>query len=221
MIRSSSSQAHPVEQVRWSQLEAPLLRAVEVLVGGGVVVYPTETVYGIGTSLTVGDEGIERVRRAKGSPPGRPFLVLVDSLERAFSLWSTVSPLARQLAERHWPGPLTLIAPAAKGLPEGLLGRVERDGEELSTVSVRVPGDLRLTRLLRALGAPLLSTSANLKGEPPPVRFADVDVQALRPDLAIDAGACVGGLPSTLVSVAGSEPMVLRQGELVIEEFES
>ena len=121
------------------------------------------------------------------------------------------------LAQRYWPGPLTMIGPARQGLPESLLGSVETGGVRRATVSVRVPGDERIRELISLLGEPLLSTSANLRGAGAPVAFSDVDLESLAPDLAVDAGACPGGKPSTLVSLMGDEPLVLRQGSLVLE----
>jgi L-threonylcarbamoyladenylate synthase len=181
---------------------------VEVLRNGGLLVYPTETVYGLGTALGAGDDGVTRVRRAKGSPMGRPFLVLVAEASRAFALWSRVSPLARRLADSAWPGPLTLIGPARNDVPLSLAGR-DRDGSP--TLSVRVPGDARLRALLDLLDDALISTSANRAGEPSAHRLEDVPIDALRPDLVIDGGDCPGGPPSTLISLVDS-PRVVRLG---------
>ncbi len=183
---------------------------LRVLRDGGLVVYPTETVYGIGTALSAGQAGVERVRAAKGSPPGRPFLVVAADAAMAFSLWSRIPDAAHALADEAWPGPLTLIGPAREGLPPGLLG--ERDGEP--TISVRVPGDAWLRRVLTSLGEPLISTSANRAGEPPPGAFEDVDLDALRPDHAVDRGRCAGGTPSTLIDLLTDPPTLLRRGAL-------
>lgn len=183
--------------------------AVATLRAGGLLVYPTESVYGIGTAVSAGEAGIARVRAAKNSPPGRPFILLAADVESAFALWSTVPEGARALGGKHWPAPLTLIGPAREGLPAGVLG--SGPGGQPS-VSVRVPGDEWLLGLLRELGEPLLSTSANLAGGVPPTRFSEIPLGALAPDLAIDRGPCPGGLPSTLVSLLGPEPELLRQG---------
>ncbi|HCP48130.1 MAG TPA: threonylcarbamoyl-AMP synthase [Deltaproteobacteria bacterium] len=208
--------------IRWVEggsLE--LARTVELLLGGGLLVYPTETVYGIGTALSAGDPGVERVRRAKGSAPGRPYLVLAGDRDAAFSLWTRVSPAARAMALEAWPGPLTLVGPARDGLPQSLLGHVELEGTltgRVPTISVRVPGDPRLVELLQALGQPLVSTSANPAGAPPPDRFDGVDLDSLAPDLAIDGGVCRAGTPSTIISVVGDRPRLLRAGAWPFEE---
>ncbi len=182
--------------------------AVACLRRGGMVVLPTETVYGLHVALSAGDPGITRIRAAKGSPPGRPFLLLAVDREQAFGLWSGVPEAARELAARAWPGPLTLIGPARDGLPEEILGWV--DGQP--TVSVRVPGDPWLIELLEELGEPIVSTSANRAGEPPPVSFEDVELAALAPDLAIDRGRCTGGVPSTIYDVVADPPALVRAG---------
>ncbi len=184
-----------------------MAEAVRVLRDGGLLVYPTETVYGIGCALSAGEAGIESVRDAKGSPPGRPYLVLAASAEAAFALWQTVPARARELASAHWPGPLTLIGPARPGLPPTLLGH--RLG--FDTLSVRVPGLPSLRRLLEELGEPLLSTSANRAGRRPPRSFDELDPELPR-DLALWGGTCPGGVPSTLLSLIDEPPVVLRGG---------
>lgn len=183
--------------------------ALAVLRAGGLLVYPTETVYGIGCALSAGEAGVESVRLAKGSPPGRPFLLLTASTEAALALWDPVPERARELAGRHWPGPLTLIGPARAGLPPSLLGR--RNG--FDTVSVRVPGDPALRQLLARLGEPLLSTSANRAGRRPPRSFDELDPELAR-DLALNGGTCPGGTPSTLLSLVDEPPVVLRGGAI-------
>lgn len=181
---------------------------ITCLAAGGLVVLPTETVYGLSVALSAGEAGLDRVRAAKGSPPGRPFILLASHPEAALQLWSRVSESARDLAARGWPGPLTMIGPAREGLPPGLLG--DRGGEP--TVSVRVPGDPWLLGLLAELGEPLVSTSANRAGAPPPVGFDQVELAALAPDLAVDRGRCSGGIPSTIIDVVRDPSVVVRQG---------
>jgi L-threonylcarbamoyladenylate synthase len=185
-----------------------VVSAVTTLKGGGLLVYPTEAVYGLGTALSAGAAGVERVRAAKGGVAERAYLLLVASADAAFVLWSEVTPAARSLAEAAWPGPLTIIGPARAGLPPGVLG--EGPGGQ-PTVAVRVPEDAWLLSLLVALDEPLLSTSANLAGGAAPSRFGDVPLGALAPDLAIDRGDCSGGSPSTLVSCLEGV-VVLREG---------
>lgn len=187
--------------------------ALATLRNGGLLVYPTETLYGIGTALSAGERGVARVRAAKGSSPGRPFLLLAADVSSAFGLWSEVPVAARRLAESAWPAPLTLVGPAREGLPAGLLGQGP-DGAP--TVAVRVPSHPWLLGLLGELGDALISTSANTAGGPPPVSFNEVPLGALAPDLAIDRGPCQAGEPSTLVSCLEAVPVVLRQGAFLL-----
>lgn len=201
-----------MQTLPWPLGRRHLDEALSALRGGALVVYPTETVYGIGVVLSAGDAGIARVRAAKDSRRPRPYLVLVHSPEAAFALWSHVPPVARVLALAAWPGPLTLVGPARDGLPAALLSQVETDDGPVASVAVRVPGDPALRQLLGRLGEPLLSTSANVAGSPPPVRGADVDLDSLQPDLFLEAEACPGGEPSTLMDVIVDPPSILRQG---------
>lgn len=181
--------------------------AADVLRAGGVLVYPTETVYGIGVALSA---DVSAVARAKRSPPGRPYLVVAADEAMARALWTEPPP--PELAA-HWPGPLTLVGPARAGLPPEVLG--ESGGAP--TIAVRVPGDPWLRALIAEVGEPIVSTSANLAGAPPPVAFADVDLDALRPGLAIDRGRCGGGRPSTLVDFVCKPWKILRPGPLTPE----
>lgn len=169
-------------------LDAGLDAAVAVLRAGGLVIHPTETVYGIGALRS----GAGAICAAKGSPPGRPFLCVAANAEQAFGLWSRVPDLARALAAEHWPGPLSLIGPAGEG-----------------TVGVRVPGHPGLRRLLAALGEPMISTSANRAGEPPSTTFPR---DLLGVALALDGGPCPGGTPSTILDLTSAPPRVLRPG---------
>ncbi len=207
-----SEGGRPVAEVVWPPRSTvprndSLEPVVDALRSGGMIVYPTETVYGLGTAVGAGNAGLARIRAAKGSPPGRPFLVLAADVGRAFALWARVPPLARRLAAAAWPGPLTLVGAARDGLPSDLLG-LEGD---VPTVSVRVPGDARLRCLLQRLGDALVSTSANLSGEPAPRSLGNVSVAALSPDLVVDGGVSSAGPPSTLISVVGA-PRILRAG---------
>lgn len=184
-----------------------MTRAADVLRSGGLLVYPTETVYGIGVALSA---DVDAVRRAKRSPPGRPYLVVAADEAMACALWTTPPPIE---LSTHWPGPLTLIGPAREGVPPELLG----DSGGVATIAVRVPGDAWLRALVAEVGEPIVSTSANVAGAPAPRSFADVDVAALAPDLAIDRGPCPGGVASTLVDFVAVPWKILRPGPLTPE----
>ncbi len=187
-------------------LQDGLEAAVAVLRAGGVVIHPTETVYGIGCALSAGDAGIARVRRCKGIVDDRPYLLVAADREQAFGLWAGAPAGAEPLAARFWPGPLSLVAAARPGLPAGVVG-----GSDPATIGVRVPDHPGLLRLLALLGEPLVSTSANRAGEPP---STTLPADLLGAALALDGGACPGGQPSTILSLLADPPALLRPGPI-------
>jgi L-threonylcarbamoyladenylate synthase len=183
--------------------------ACSAILGGGVIVYPTETLYGIGANAL--DPGaVELVARVKRRPDRKPMLVIVRDAGAAAGLVASVPASARALMEAFWPGPLTIVFPAAAGLPAGLTAGT-------GTIGVRVPSSPFCLALLRACGVPVTSTSANLAGEPPP-RTTDAIRRALGPAirLYVDAGELPASPPSTVVSVAGPVPRLLREGAITL-----
>jgi L-threonylcarbamoyladenylate synthase len=188
--------------------EAPAARAVErvqVLLGGGLLIYPTDTLYALG-GRALDPRAAGRVRAAKGRQAGKPLPLIAADVRQAAGLAGAWSDVAALLAERFWPGPLTLVLPAAQGLPEELT-------QGVGTIAVRVPA-LRLARALCARAGPLISTSANRSGGHAPVTCAEAIVQVgPAAALALDAGPG-GSAPSTLVDLAGGAPRLLRAGAL-------
>jgi tRNA threonylcarbamoyl adenosine modification protein (Sua5/YciO/YrdC/YwlC family) len=177
-------------------------RLCDVLSAGGVVVVPTDTLYGLSASIS-NRRGYERIVSVKGSGAGRRFLYLaagVDMVELYIEGWGCAS---RRVLERVWPAPLTGVFRSG-GKSPGWVGE---------TVAFRVPLHARLRAVIGALGEPILSTSINEAGEAP---LGDVDVIEERfgasLDLIVDAGPLVGAVPSTLVDFTGDEPVVLRKG---------
>ena len=141
---------------------------------------------------------------AKGRLAGKPLPLIAADVLQAARLAATWSDVARRLAERFWPGPLSLVLPAAEGLPEELT-------QGGSTVAVRVPG-LRLARELCSRAGPLISTSANRAGAPPPLTCAEAVAQVgTAADLALDGGPGSSS-PSTLVDLVSGAPRLLREG---------
>lgn len=187
--------------------------AAAALRRGSLVVYPTETFYGLGALATL-PGAIARLGDAKLRPAGKPLPLVAADSPAAFALWAGVPDEARLLAARFWPGPLTLVVAAAGGLP----GAVTLGGE----VGVRVPGSEVARELARLAGGPLVSTSANPSGDPPPdsVEALDPDLLA-RVDLVLDAGRTPGGLPSTVVRVAAGDLRLVRAGAVTWEEVEA
>jgi L-threonylcarbamoyladenylate synthase len=193
-------------------LAAEIERLGALLRRGGVVAYPTETFYGLG-ALARDPAALERLARAKGRPEGKP-LPLIAADAGMVAEVAEVGALARSLAGRFWPGPLTLVLPARPGLPGPITGGT-------GTVGIRVPGSEVARALCRAAGGPIVSTSANPSGAPPPAAAASLDA-ALRAriDGVLDAGPSPGGLPSTVVAVAGEEVALVREGAVPFAEIE-
>lgn len=173
----------------------PPREAAEALRGGAVVLAPTETVVGLLSS----EAG--RLNEIKGSDPGKPLALLCASAEDAFSLATSVPPLARRLAERFWPGPLTLVLNARGG----------------GAVGVRVPAGA-VSEVLRAHGGPLYATSANPSGGPAPRSLDDVEPSVLSSvDLVVEGGPG-DGEASAVVDLTGDDARLLRPTRALTEE---
>jgi L-threonylcarbamoyladenylate synthase len=182
---------------------------VGILRSGGLVAMPTDTVYGVGVALDA-EDGLAKLFAAKDRPLDRAIVLLVADLEQAASV-GMLSPAARVLAERFWPGGLTLVLAQAPGarLPVVLTAGT-------ATIGVRLPAHDCPRALARELG-PLPVTSANLSGRPD-AQDADGVMAQLgdRVDLILDGGRARGGVPSTVVDCSGELPRVLRAGAIEI-----
>ncbi|MGE5248748.1 MAG: L-threonylcarbamoyladenylate synthase [Bacteroidota bacterium] len=195
-----------METLRIPAAEAGAIpRALAILHAGGLVAFPTDTVYGVGC-LAFDGIAIESIYAAKARPPEKAIPVLISDVEELEKVAGEVPLMARRLAARFWPGPLTLIVPRAPALPP--------QASATDTIAVRVP-DHPVARLLLHLAGPLAVTSANLSGKPSPVTAGEVLSQlGGRIPLILDGGETPGGLPSTLVDCMGERPLVLREGPL-------
>ena len=194
-------------------LLARIAEAAALLRWGGLVAYPTETFYGLG-ALASHRGALARLAAAKLRPEGKPLPLLAGDLAQVERVASLAHPLARRLAQRFWPGPLTLVLPAAPDLDPLVTA-----GD--ATVAIRVPGSEVARALALAAGGALVSTSANLAGEPPPASAAAL-APALRAALdgVLDGGPAPGGLPSTIAAVAGGALRCLRAGAVPWSEVE-
>jgi L-threonylcarbamoyladenylate synthase len=173
---------------------------------GGVIACPTETLYGL-LADAWSESAVARVVALKRRGP-EPIALIAPDLAAVEQLAEELTSSARMLAERYWPGPLTLVVRARKGLP----GRLVRDG----TVGVRVPGASPALALVRAFGGPLTATSCNLSGKP--AARSDAEARAYFPEglAAIVAGRATSSLASTIVDVTGDAPRLLRQGAITL-----
>jgi L-threonylcarbamoyladenylate synthase len=186
--------------------------AAQRLRGGGLVAFPTETVYGLGANA-LDPTAVERVFAAKGRPADNPLIVHVGELRGLEAVAADLAPLARDLAERFWPGPLTLVVAAADAVP-----RITTSG--LSTVAVRMPDHPVALALLRAAAVPVAAPSANRSGRPSPTTAAHVaNDLGDAVDLVLDGGPCRLGVESTVVDARGDAPVVLREGAVTREQL--
>lgn len=186
--------------------------AAGVIRRGGVVAFPTETVYGLGAN-GFDPEAVRRVFRIKGRDPRKPLIVLVPDLEKLRLVAEEVPPIARGLIASFWPGALTLIFWASFRLPQELLGAGR-------SVGVRVPDNAVALALLRKTGVPITAPSANLSGSRDPVSSGEVyDQLKGKIDLILDGGAMKDRTPSTVLDLSGQVPTVLRVGRVPIEQI--
>ena len=182
---------------------------------GGLIGYPTETVYGLGGNVS--EAAVRGVANLKGREPGKPFLLIIADTKMAEDLGLLFNASARALARAFWPGPLTLALPGGPTLPAMLRGPE-------GGVAVRFTGHKDLARLVAAYGAPITSTSANRPGRPP-APGAEMLVSEFQPEveagqlLVLDGGVLGSVPPSTLVDCTQNEPRLVREGAIPREEL--
>jgi tRNA threonylcarbamoyl adenosine modification protein (Sua5/YciO/YrdC/YwlC family) len=181
--------------------------AARTMMRGGVIAFPTDTIYGLGCSL-FDVAAVELVGKLKRRAPRQAYISLIPEPSQALGLAVGVSPVARALMREFWPGPLSLIFVAAEIVPPSVRG-------EGGTIALRCPKDALSHALLTRFGGPVVSSSANLSGQPP----AETAEEVVRTfgnqlDLVLDGGPRRGGVPSTLVDVSGPRPKLLRRGGL-------
>lgn len=190
-------------------------QAAQLLTKGGLVAFPTETVYGLGVRAD-DDEAVARLYAAKGRPSFNPLIVHVPDLEAARRLVA-FEDAAERLAAAFWPGALTLVLPLRDGA--GVSPLVTAG---LPSLAVRVPDHGLAAQLLRAVGLPIAAPSANPSGQVSPTRAAHV-ADGLGDSIAaiLDGGDCAVGLESTIVGFSGGQPALLRPGGLPVEAIEA
>ena len=191
-----------------SRLDLPA--AAALLRAGGIVAYATETFYGLG-ALWNREDALRRLAGAKLRPAGKPLPLVAADREQVAEVAAGLEGLAERLASRFWPGPLTLVLPAAPGLSPAITAGT-------GTVGIRIPGWAPARALASAAGGALVSTSANLSGGPPPVAAGDLEPELLsRIDGVLDTGPAPGGRPSTVVRIGPEGPELVRAGAVAWE----
>jgi len=184
--------------------------ALKILRKGGLVAFPTDTVYGVG-ALAFDGKAVESIYGAKNRPIEKAIPVLIGDTEDMEKVGMNIPEIAYRLATRFWPGPLTCVIPKQPTLPESV--------SATDTVGVRVPDHEVARALLRAAG-PMAVTSANISRQSSPSSAEEVFAQLDgRIDLIINGGITPGGVPSTLVDCTGDEVRILREGPISLEEI--
>ena len=186
----------------------------EILRNGGIAGIPTETVYGLAANAFDGS-AVAKIFKAKGRPQDNPLIVHICDISQLDGVVSEIPEGALALAEKFWPGPLSIIMPKGEKIPyEVSCG--------LDTVAVRMPSHPAARDIIKAAGVPLAAPSANLSGSPSPTTAKHViDDMWGRADAILDGGSCDVGVESTVVTLAGGKPRLLRPGGISLEQLES
>jgi L-threonylcarbamoyladenylate synthase len=188
-------------------------KGIAILKGGGVIAYPTDTVYGLGAGIGF-PAAIERIYEIKERPRNMPLPLLLADISQLNDVAESIPAYALSLMNVFWPGGLTLVVPACAALPD----IVTAGG---NTVAVRIPAHPVPLTLVRGLGSPIVGTSANLSGRGSPVTAGEACSQlGDRIDLLIDGGRCPGGVESTIVDVTSQRPTILREGAITSAQIE-
>ena len=188
--------------------------AAELIAQGKLVAFPTETVYGLGADA-FNAVAVGKVYAAKGRPSDNPMIVHIADTHQLAELTPEVTPLMEALAEAFWPGPLTMVVKKVQGIPDATTGGLE-------TVGVRMPSDEVARQLIRKSGCCIAAPSANISGRPSPTKAKHVaeDLNG-RIDAVLMGGDCQVGIESTVVSVTGDAPIILRPGIITAKEMEA
>lgn len=187
-----------------------LRQGAKILRDGGLVAFPTETVYGLGAN-GLNEDAARKIYEAKGRPSDNPLIAHISCMEELPGLVKEISPAGKLLAEKFWPGPLTMIFKKKEIVPYGTTGG-------LDTVAVRMPSDPIANCLIGLAGVPVAAPSANTSGRPSPTKAEHViEDMAGKIEMIIDGGAVGIGVESTIVDVSGPVPTLLRPGAVTME----
>lgn len=196
-----------------SSSQASLNKCAEMIKKGKTVVFPTETVYGLGANA-FDENAIKRIYSAKGRPSDNPLIVHISDMNMLNEIVVSVNPYAKKLMKKFWPGPLTIIFRKNNIIPDIVTGK-------LSTVAVRMPSHPVARALIQKSGVPIAAPSANISGKPSTTTFKHVyeDLKN-RVNAIIDGGDAEIGLESTVINVASKKPVLLRPGAITLEQLQ-
>jgi len=187
-------------------------KAVEILKAGGLVAFPTDTVYGIGADA-FNKDAVERIFTAKGRDSRKPLQVLIADKNDLNLVSEKQSDILHRLVERFFPGALTIVVPAKEDFPSWVTCG-------LDTVGVRMPSNPIALEMIKAFGKPIAATSANISGLPDPKNAQQVlEYLDGKIDLILDGGSTPDNVPSTVIDISVDPPKILRQGKLTLEEL--
>jgi len=202
------------ETVRYGLNIEDIVTAGKIIANGGLVAFPTETVYGLGADAT-NEYAVKSIYAAKGRPSDNPMIVHIAEMEELEDIvkggYDGIPDVALDIMSAFWPGPLTIILPKSDKIPDVTTGG-------LDTVAVRMPANETALQLIASAGVPIAAPSANLSGKPSPTNGADVleDMDG-RIDAIIMGEACNVGIESTVLDVTGKTPIILRPGIITAE----
>ena len=199
-----------------SKLEQ-IVDAAEVIREGGIVIFPTETVYGIGADAT-SDDAVSKIFTAKGRPSKNPLIVHLSSTKQINQFIGDINAKVRvrldRLAEDFWPGPLSIILPKNDKISE----LVTAGGD---TVAIRIPSSVIAKQIIEEAGLPIAAPSANISNYVSPTRIEHISNSLVeKVEMIIDGGPCQHGLESTVISILDEIPIVLRPGSITVEQIE-
>lgn len=189
----------------------PIYETADILKRGGVIAYPTETVYGLGVDA-LNERGIRRLFEIKLRAPDKPISVLVRDAVMLGRVVSRIPPMARPIMERHWPGPVTIVFPASSDIPPLLTGQT-------GTIGARISPHPFVKQLFNSFDSPLTATSANISGGEGLIEPEDIlRTFGGRIDLVIGMSEFMEGVGSTVVDVTGKKPRIIRQGKVKVKD---
>lgn len=203
-----------IKSIDYNSIDLTIInQAAQIIRDGGLVAFPTETVYGLGANA-LNEESVKKIYAAKGRPSDNPLIVHISSREEVYFLVESINLKAQILMDLFWPGPLTLIFPKSRRIPNYITAG-------LSTVAIRMPRNKIASELIKYATLPIAAPSANISGRPSPTNASHVikDLNG-KVDMILDGGTVEVGLESTVVDVSGDIPMILRPGGITKEMLE-
>jgi L-threonylcarbamoyladenylate synthase len=187
--------------------ENAVMEAVKILKAGGIIAYPTESFYALG-AMALNEKAVKKIFDLKNRPYGKPLPLIVDDIQTLLTAAKEVPDRAKEMINKFWPGPLTMIFKARKEVPLLITG-------DSKNVAVRIPGESAALQIAKSIKAAVTATSANLSSQPPAINVeAVLTYFGDNIDLILDGGNAPGGKPSTIIDVTVTPVRILREGSI-------